>query len=163
MPGLRVHLTGSAAVGCERELLAKAHAYVERLAAVLIERGHGLVLTATSEPTGDSGLPCIFDWTALAAFAAVDDPGPGWPPLRPQRFVAVGTQRGLQKIPDERRATWERCQARSDFALVLAPPGWRMAGIIRERQVARGDVLLVLSGGPVVSISPSYTARKASP
>jgi hypothetical protein len=125
----------------------KAHAYVERLTTVLIERGHGLVLTATGEPTGESGLPCIFDWTAFAAFAAAADPAPAWPPLRPQRFVAVGTQRGLQKIPEQRRDTWERCQARSDFELVVAPPGWRMAGIIRERQLARGDVLLVLSGG----------------
>ena len=114
---------------------------------MLIERGHGLVLTATGEPTGESGLPCIFDWTAFAAFATAADPGPGWPPLRPQRFVAVGTQRGLEKIRDKRRDTWECCQVRSDFELVVAPPGWRMAGIIRERQVARGDVLLVLSGG----------------
>lgn len=75
------------------------------------------------------------------------DPAPGWPPLKPERFVAVGTQRGLQKIPEDRRDTWERCQSRSDFELVVAPPGWRMAGIIRERQVARGDVLLVLGGG----------------
>jgi hypothetical protein len=147
MSGLRIHLTGSAAVGCEGELLAKAHAYVESLTTLLIERGHGLVLTATGEPTAGSGLPCIFDWTAFAAIASAADPGVGWPPLRPERFIAVGTQRGLQKIPEERRDTWERCQARSDFELVVAPPGWRMAGIIRERQVARGDVLLVLSGG----------------
>lgn len=79
--------------------------------------------------------------------AAANLPAPGWPPLRPERFVAVGTQRGLEKIPEGRRETWERCRSRSDFDLVVAPPGWRMAGIIRERQVARGDVLLVLSGG----------------
>lgn len=147
MPGLRVHLTGSAAVNCDREPLAKAHLYVERLTTMLIERGHGLVLTATGEPNGEAGLPCIFDWTAFAAIAAAANPAPGWPPLRPQRFVAVGTQRGLEKIPGERRPIWGRCQARSDFELVVAPPGWRMAGIIRERQVASGDVLLVLSGG----------------
>jgi hypothetical protein len=147
MRGLRIHLTGSAAVGCERELLTQAHAYVEELTKLLMERGHGLVLTATGEPTGDAGLPCIFDWTALAAIASASDPAPRWPSLRPERFVSVGTQRGLEKIPEGRRATWERCQRRSDFELVVAPPGWRMAGIIRERQVARGDVLLVLSGG----------------
>jgi hypothetical protein len=147
MPGLRIHLTGSAAIGCDRELLTNAHAYVEQLTMKLVDRGHGLVMTATGEPTGAAGLPCIFDWTALAAIASASDPAAGWPPLRPERFVSVGTQRGLEKIPDRRRAIWQRCQARSDFELVVAPPGWRMAGIIRERQVGRGDVLLVLSGG----------------
>src|SRR5918994_1255201 len=127
MPGLRIHLTGSAAVGCERELLSKAHAYVEQLTSVLLERGHGLVVTATGEPTGEANLPCIFDWTALATIAGAPDPAPGWPPLRPERFVSVGTQRGLEKIPDGRRAVWDACQRRSDFELVLAPPGWRMA------------------------------------
>lgn len=101
----------------------------------------------TGEPIGEAGQPCIFDWTALAAIAGSPDPAAGWPPLRPQRFVAVGSGRGLEKIPDNRRPDWERCRSRTDFELVVAPPGWRMAGIIRERQVAYGDVLLVLSGG----------------
>ena len=147
MSGLRVQLTGSAAVGCDGALLERAHEFVTLLAKELIARGHGLVLTATGEPIGEAGQPCIFDWTALAAVSAASDPASGWPALRPDRFVAVGTQRGLEKIPDTRRDVWELCQARSDFDLVVAPPGWRMAGIIRERQVARGDVLLVLSGG----------------
>ena len=61
--------------------------------------------------------------------------------------MAVASQRGLEKIPATARAIWERCCSRSDFQLVVAPPGWRMAGIIRERQVLHGDILLVLGGG----------------
>ena len=57
------------------------------------------------------------------------------------------SQRGLEKIPQPGLAIWEHCRVRSDFELVVAPPGWRMAGIIRERQVQRGDILLVLGGG----------------
>jgi hypothetical protein len=144
---LRVHLTGSAAVDSDGALLERAQTFVAVLAEELIARGHGLVLTATGEPMGVADQPCIFDWTAFAAIAGASDPAPGWPPLRPQRFVAVGSGRGLEKIPDRRRPDWERCRSRSDFELVVAPPGWRMAGIIRERQVAYGDVLLVLSGG----------------
>ncbi len=147
MPGLRVHLTGSAAADCDGALLEKAHAYVKRLSELLIDRGHGLVVTVAGEPIGEAGVACIFDWTALAAVANAADPAPAWPPLRPQRFVAVGTGRGLEKIPDAGQDLWQRSKERSDFELVVAPPGWRMAGIIRESQVTRGDVLLVLSGG----------------
>jgi len=145
--GCRVHITGSAAADCDGELLRVAHEYVRALTDELIGRGGGLVLGVGSEPTGVSGEPCIFDWTTLEAVAAAGDSAPQGPLLRPERFVGVASQRGLEKIPSTRAATWGRCRARSDFGLEVAPPGWRMAGIIRERQVARGDVLLVLGGG----------------
>jgi len=147
VPGLRVHITGSAAADCDEDLLARAHAFVRGLTAQLIDSGSGLVLGAGAEPLGDAGLPCIFDWTALQIIADSTDPAPAWPPLRPQRFVVIASQRGLAKIPEQRATMWEACRTRSDFQLVVAPPGWRMAGIIRERQVQHGDMLLVLGGG----------------
>jgi hypothetical protein len=147
MANLRVHVTGSAAPDCDPALLAQAHGYLKRLAELLIEGGHGLVVTATGEPVGEAGIPFIFDWTLLETVGGAPDPGPAWPSSRGERFVAVGSGRGLENIPAARKALWESLLARSDFELVVAPPGWRMAGIIRERQAARGDVLLVLSGG----------------
>jgi TIR- and PNP-associating SLOG family len=144
---LRVHVAGSGAPECEKDLLKAAHAYVRRLGELLIEHGHGLVVTATGEPRGESGLPIIFDWTLLEPVAAAPDPAPDWPTTGRARFVAVGSGRGLEKRPEARKALWETCSGRSDFDLIVAPHGWRMAGIIRERQVAAGDVLLVLSGG----------------
>ncbi|HEY8791316.1 MAG TPA: hypothetical protein VIL96_00345 [Gaiellaceae bacterium] len=145
--GLRVHITGSAAKDCDPALLRAAHGYVRALAAEIIARGGGFVLGLGPEPLGVNGEPCIFDWTELEAVVAAPDPAPHWPALRPDRFLAVASQRGLEKIPDSRRDVWAKCRARSDFNLEVAPPGWRMAGIIRERQVLRGDVLLVLGGG----------------
>lgn len=147
MANLRVQVAGSAAFECDRKLLETAHAYIHRLSELLIEHGHGLVLTATGEPRGESGMPIIFDWTLLEPVAVAPDPAPDWPTTGRARFVVVGSGRGLQKRPDERKGLWEACSARSDFSLVVAPPGWRMAGVIRERQVAAGDVLIVLSGG----------------
>jgi TIR- and PNP-associating SLOG family len=144
---LRVHVAGSAAPECERQLLETAHAYLRRLSELLIEHGHGLVVTATSEPRGESGMPIIFDWTLLESVAAAPDPAPDWPARGRARFLAVGSGSGLEKRPDEREGVWTVCSARSDFSLVVAPPGWRMAGIIRERQVDVGDVLIVFSGG----------------
>jgi hypothetical protein len=145
--GFHVHITGSAAAGSDEGLIAAAHSFIRALAAETIARGGGLVLGAGGEPRNQAGQPCIFDWTALEVVADAPDPAPGWPKLRPERFVVVASQRGLDKIPAERAETWERCRRRSDFHLVVAPPGWRMAGIIRERQVLRGDILLVLGGG----------------
>ena len=113
----------------------------------LINSDSGLVLGAGSEPVGDAGLSCTFDWAALEVLAESPDPAPAWPALRPQRFVTIASQRGLEKIPEQRATIWEACLERSDFQLVVAPPGWRMAGIIRERQVQHGDILLVLGGG----------------
>jgi hypothetical protein len=145
--GLRVHITGSAAAEGSDALIARAHSFIRALAAETIAYGGGLVLGAGGEPRNETGQPCIFDWTALEVIADAPDPAPGWPLLRPERFVVVVSQRGLDKIPANRAETWERCCRRSDFQLVVAPPGWRMAGIIRERQVLRGDILLVLGGG----------------
>ncbi|HEX5556375.1 MAG TPA: hypothetical protein VFX13_02020 [Gaiellales bacterium] len=147
MANLRVHVAGSAAPDCDKPLLEAAHAYLRRLGELLIEHGHGLVVTATGEPRSEYGVPVIFDWTLLEPVAATPDPAAGWPTTGRARFVAVGSGRGLEKRPDDRKALWETCSGRSDFDLVVAPPGWRMAGIIRERQVAAGDALLILSGG----------------
>lgn len=147
MANLRVQVAGSAAPECDRQLLETAHAYVHRLSELLVEHGHGLVVTAVGEPRGESGMPIIFDWTLLEPVADAPDPAPDWPASRRRRFVAVGSGRGLEKRPDDRKGLWDACSARSDFSLVVAPPGWRMAGIIRERQVDVGDVLIVFSGG----------------
>ncbi len=147
MRGRRIHIAGSAAAACDRKLLQTTHAYVRALAKEAIARGGGLVLGAGDEPLGACGEPCIFDWTALETVAAAADPAPEWPALRPDRFVVVASQRGLEKIPDWRNDVWGKCRTRSDFDLEVAPPGWRMAGIIRERQVLRGDILLAVGGG----------------
>lgn len=147
LAGRRVHVTGSAAEDCSAELLAAAHDYVGRLTTHLIEHGAGLVVGAGTEPIGAAGLPCTFDWTALEKVSAAPLPAGGWPPSRPRRFVAVASQRGLERIPANRTEAWQRCCARTDFELVTAPPGWRMAGIIRERQLSHGDILVVLGGG----------------
>jgi hypothetical protein len=147
MPGLRIHVTGSASADCDADLLARAHSLVRELTTQLINSGSGLVLGPGAEPVGDAGLSCTFDWTALEVLAESPDPAPAWSALRPQRFVTIASQRSLEKIPEQRTMIWESCLNRSDFQLVVAPPGWRMAGIIRERQVQHGDILLVLGGG----------------
>jgi hypothetical protein len=152
MPGLRIHLTGSAAAECDGELLARAHEFVRLLSERLIAAGEGILVGVGDEPRGDAGLPCIFDWTALEVVAGAPQPDGDWSTTRPGRYIAVGSQRGIQKVPADRRDTWHACKARSDFRLDLSPPGWRMAGLIRDTQLLHGDVLVALGGGAGVEL-----------
>lgn len=147
MLGLRIQIAGSAAPSCADGLLDSAHLFVHDLAKTLVESGSGIVTGAGTEPRTESGRPCIFDWTTLQVIAEAPDPAPLWPAPRPERFVSMASQRALDRIPSDRREIWTRCRKRSDFLLDVSPAGWRMAGIIRERQVMRGDVLIVLGGG----------------
>lgn len=147
MRGLRVHISGSAATDCDGDLLAAVHGFVRAFATEVIGAGGGLVLGVGDEPRGDSGEPCIFDWTALQVVASSPDPAPRWPPARPERFVVVASQRGLERVPEWHGDVWDKCRRRTDFDLEAAPAGWRMAGIIRERQVLRGDILVAVGGG----------------
>lgn len=147
MPGLRIHLTGSAIEDCDSELLASAHAFTGHLCRHLIADGQGLLIGAGDDPVGNAGLPCIFDWTALEVIAEASEATSDWPKGGPSRYIAVASQRGLEKVPENRQAIWRRCLERGDFKLVLTPPGWRMAGLIRDRQLLHGDVLIALGGG----------------
>ena len=145
--GLRIHLTGSASRSADVAHIRAAHQFIGALVHEVVERGGGLVLGVGPEPHTESGDACIFDWTALEAVAGIGDSVSIWPPPRSGRFVVVASQRGLEKVPEHRADLWDGCRSRSDFDLQVAPPGWRMAGIIRERQVLRGDILVAVGGG----------------
>ena len=106
MRGLRVHLTGSAAKTCDGALLRTAHTFVQAFVKDIVGKGGGLVLGAGSEPLGDFGEPCIFDWTALQVIAEARDPASEWPAWRPGRFVAVACLAGFEGNPG---ALW--CEA----------------------------------------------------
>lgn len=145
--GRRVHITGSAAKDADGQLLANAHKMISEAARLIIEAGGGLVTGTGDEPRGESGQPCIFDWTIHETLAGAPDPAPNWPGGPEARFRLVASQRALEKIPESRREVWKKIRERSDFELETAPPGWRMGGTIRAIQARRGDVLVALSGG----------------
>jgi hypothetical protein len=161
--GLRVHLAGSASAECDGELLASSHAFIRALTSEIVSRGGGLVLGAGQEPRGNAGEPCVFDWSALEVIAALPEPASEWPALQPQRFVVASTQAGLAKIPADRRNVWDSFRARSDIDTDVAPSGWRMAGVIREMQVRRGDILVVLGGGAGVEHLAQLYAADGKP
>ena len=135
LDGLRIHIAGSAAASCERQLLEHAHKYVTALGVSAASQGAGFVVGAGDEPSGDAGLSLTFDWTMLAAAEGA------------KRIEVVASQRALEKIPAERVELWKRLGKDPAFDLWAAPAGWRMGGVLREEQVRRGDVLVALGGG----------------
>lgn len=147
MRGRRLHLAGTAAMSCPADRLRAAHQAVTDLVRAVIEAGGGSVLGCGDEPVSGAGIPCTFDWTILEAIESFDDPAPNWPSRRGSRFVVVASQRALEKIPEGRKALWRACLERSDIEIETPPPGWKMGGLIRARQVRHGDVLVALGGG----------------
>ena len=109
LQGLRVHIAGSAAVVADRSPLLAAHDLVRELVIRLVETGAGLVTGISDEPKGDANLALIFDWTVLETLANIADPAPCWPRGRGGRFRVVGSQRGLDRIPDRHVAIWSQC------------------------------------------------------
>ena len=147
MRALRVHIAGSAAPDANGPLLKAAHEFVSALSTRLIGHGVGLVLGIGEEPIGKEGLPCTFDWNILETIEASCSPNRGWPPDRPGRFLVVASQRALDRVPASRRTTWDNCRRRPDLEPLLSPPGWRMGGVIRQKQALNGDVLVAIGGG----------------
>lgn len=146
LPGVRVHLTGSASAKRDGSLLGAANHLVAHLTGQLVDHGAGLVLGVAGEPRGENG-PYVFDWTALHEITGKPDPAPGWPESRAARFIVVASQRGLEKIPKWREDVWNILKNRTDFDLKITPAGWKMASLIRREQTELGDVLIVLGGG----------------
>ena len=141
-----MHIAGSAKRNADSDLLRASHEYVKGVVEQLIARGAGLVLGIGDEPTNDDGIPLTFDWSAIEVVGPAPDPAPGWRRHGTKRVRVVASQRGLEKIPSGRTDLWSACTGRSDFELEIIPPGWRMGGVIRSKQVALGDVLIALAG-----------------
>lgn len=147
MRNLRLHIAGSASSSCDAELLSKAHAFVAALSCEIVKSGSGIVTGFGEEPIGDHGIACTFDWTVIDSVVNEVGSKDNWPHERKQRFITVGSQAALERIPEGRKGVWDTFKVRTDAKIVLSPPGWRMAGIIREQQLEYGDVLLVIGGG----------------
>lgn len=143
-PTVRVQIAGSAAEDSDPRILEAMRLFVGHLSSELLNSGHGLVVGFGDEPLSQSGSPLTLDWAVLEAIAQT--PIQADESTEP-RFLAIGSQRGLERIPERRRETWDRVTSRTDFELVTSAPGWRMGGVIREAQVRRGDVLVVVGGG----------------
>ncbi len=152
LAGRRVQITGSANKATDVELLSYGHRLVGQVVRGVLAEGGGLVLAVGREPRtddGDESLPSlIFDWTALEAMASVlRDVSVRWPRAAGLPVIVVASEKAEAEIPERRRALWRELLASGSVQLESILPGSRAAALIRQRQVAFGDVLLTLGGG----------------
>jgi hypothetical protein len=151
--GRRIHFAGSADLDVEPARLRHFHTLIKHLAKRTLVEGGGLIVTVGSEPLHQSehDLPLIFDWTLLEA---LDECGkvslPDWPETQGSPVIAVGLPKWRERMPDNRESLWERVISTKNVQIIQIRSGLSVGGVLRERQAALGDVLVVAGGGPGV-------------
>jgi nucleoside phosphorylase len=150
--GLRVQIAGSASPSIDQNILRYAHEFVTELVKALTIEGAMFVTGIGKEPLSIpddcNSLSIIFYWTALRAIHDCLQQGLVSTSDFPERLVyTIGTSKTEQQIPDVRRDLWEFLQAADAVEVNFLKPGWSAGVLRRERQVQRGDILIILGGG----------------
>jgi len=151
--GRRIHFAGSADPDVEPSKLRYLHKLVKHIAKRTLVDGGGLVVTVGSEPIHQSehDLPIIFDWTLLEALDECQDLDLlTWPEAQGAPVVAVGLPKWRGRMPGNRGALWNRLISAKNIELVQVRSELGIGGVLRERQAAFGDILVVAGGGPGV-------------
>jgi hypothetical protein len=163
--GQRIHIAGSATKDTSPNLLKYAHELSFELVKKLAAEGATFIIGVGNEPLSEpntpASLPIIFDWTALAAVRECLQAGIAQASGSQGRLVAtVATSKIEDKIPDTRRELWEFLLAAEAIEIEFLKPGWSSGALRRQRQVAKGDILIILSGGEGVEhFAEEYIAR----
>jgi hypothetical protein len=162
--GRRIHIAGSADSDIPPSRLRYFHRLIKHIAKRVLTEGGGLVLTVGSEPIHQSehDLPLIFDWTLLEALNENKNSRlPKWPESQGSPVIAVGLPKWQEKIPDNRKPLWDRVISTGNVQLILISSGLSVGGVLRERQAALGDILVVAGGGPGVEhLAELYMANR---
>jgi hypothetical protein len=150
--GKRIHITGSADSACSYELLKYSHSLISSLTAAFLEAGANFLVGIGKEPVvhvdDSESLSIIFDWTILARIhQAIKEEN-----LDPTRYnerliYTIATVKTENQIPEHRRIIWEELNSTECIELKFLESGWTSGALRRQRQEARGDILIALSGG----------------
>ena len=163
----RLHIAGSASRDCDPGLLVHAHEAVHALVRTVLAHGGSLVVTAVGEPRsadGSSGVPLVFDWTALDAAYTSLSAGEAHPlTARGPLVVAVTSERANAAMPAERHAAWRGLLTADALDLRQLPPGWGAGGELRNETARHGDALITIAGGEGVEHLVSLYQRRKRP
>ena len=161
----RLHIAGSASKHSASDRLNYAHELVRGVTRAHVSAGGAVLVQVSDEPTAaNSDLAVTWDWAVIDEVDGLLDSGAISPRGSTGPVLAViGSQRGIDKIPERRLGQWQRLLDADAVELDVLPPGWRSGALIRERQVRLGDVLLTLSGGMGVEHLADLYAARAKP
>lgn len=160
--GRRVHIAGSADSSLDPNLLRYAHELVTQLVKAFMAEGAmfitGIGKDPLSIPDDPNSLPIIFDWTALSAIYECLQQGVVSISDFAERLIyTVGKDKTERQIPDSRRDLWESLLAADAIEIDYLKPGRASGELYRQRQVLRGDILIILGGGEgVESLADLY-------
>jgi hypothetical protein len=166
LAGRRIQIAGSASGSADCVLIRYAHDVVARLVTNIMIAGGGIVVSVGREPRPEGATadaPSLtFDWTALEAAAQCLHKGRGtWPAESGLPIVVVSSEKSESEIPGTRRALYDELLRSGRLQVESIMPGSRAAALLRQRQAAFGDGLVILGGGTGVEHSADlYLSRR---
>jgi hypothetical protein len=164
--GRRVQIAGSASAATGTGLIRYAHEIVAPLVKGIMAAGGGIVAGIGREPRLDIAMPdspsLVFDWTVLEAVAECLKTGfYPWHAQFGLPIVIASSEKAFAEIPDNRRPLYEELLGTGLVQVESIMPGSRAAAILRLRQSAFGDALVIIGGGTGVEHSADlYLARR---
>jgi hypothetical protein len=162
LAGRRIQIAGSASGSTDPALVRYAHEVIARLVTNIMTAGGGIVVSAGREPRPDGAAadaPSLtFDWTALDAAARCLQQGCGtWPAESGLPVVVVSSEKAESEIP----ALYHTLLSSGQVQFESIMPGSRAAALLRQRQAAFGDALVILGGGTGIEHSAElYLSRR---
>jgi len=166
LAGRRIQIAGSASGSIDPALVRYTHEIIARLVTNIMTAGGGIVVSAGREPRPDGAAadaPSLtFDWTALDAAARCLQQGCGtWPAESGLPIVVVSSEKAESEIPDSRRSLYHTLLSSGRVQFESIMPGSRAAALLRQRQAAFGDAIVILGGGTGVEHSAElYLSRR---
>jgi hypothetical protein len=166
LAGRRIQIAGSASASTDAALVRYGHEVIAHLVTNIMTAGGGIVVSAGREPRPEGAAadaPSLtFDWTALEAAAHCLQHGCGtWPPESGLPVVVVSSEKAESEIPDSRRVLYDTLLSSGRVQIESIMPGSRAAALLRQRQAAFGDGLVILGGGTGVEHSADlYLSRR---
>jgi len=138
--------------GVGQDLIVYSQKVVGQIVSGAAREGAGFVVTVGDEPLfTDKQTPLIYDWNVLEIFNKVRISGESnWNLSNGPPIVAIGFPSFQDKIPENRKSTWQELIDNKMVELIRIRTGLNVGGILREYQVRFGDVLIALGGRPGV-------------
>ena len=156
-----VLVAGSASNTCPTAKLEVAHAFVQALTSRVLEKGGGFVLFASGEPTTDSGIPLIFDWTVLREIdKCVTLIGV---PLRRCVIVVTSHKAWSTKMSEAQRQLLAKLSRAGVAVCAYVDDAVHTGGNIGDEQIGRASAMVAIGGGKGVTDRAYKMMRKGRP